>query len=189
MGDVTKSKSNNIISPNGNSLAVFVDGETGVMKVKDVRGNVQNLADYISTNDNSSYLYAITKETQSVAEIPNSSKIFFKTLYLNRNIDLINDDTIVFSQEGIYNFNLCLFSKSNSTTFYVEMLSGEDVISWSQKQYYFVTNPNTFVYNITLSVNKNDVFSFKISSDTSNSELSNDSDSVPSSTLTINKIG
>lgn len=185
MGNVTKSKSNNITSPNGNSLAVFVDGETGVMKVKDVRGNVQNLTDYI----NSSYLYAISEETQSVAEVPNSSTISFNSLQLNKNIDLINDDTIVFSQEGIYNFNLSLFSMSNSRDFFVEMFSGEDVISWSQKQYYFSVSLNTFVYNITLSVNKDDFFSFKISSGASNAELNIYSDSVPSATLTINKIG
>jgi hypothetical protein len=44
---VTKSQQNNITSPNGNSLAVFVDGITGVMKVKDVNGNIQALSEYI----------------------------------------------------------------------------------------------------------------------------------------------
>lgn len=47
MGNVTKSQSQNIKSPEGNSLAVFVDGNDDVMKVKDVRGNVQDLSDYI----------------------------------------------------------------------------------------------------------------------------------------------
>jgi len=47
MGNVTKSSANNIKSPDGNSLAVFVDGDDDVMKVKDVRGNVQDLSDYI----------------------------------------------------------------------------------------------------------------------------------------------
>jgi hypothetical protein len=31
MGNVTKSQQNNITSPNGNSLAVFVEGTTGVI--------------------------------------------------------------------------------------------------------------------------------------------------------------
>jgi hypothetical protein len=31
MGNVTTSSQNNITSPNGNSLAVFVEGTTGVM--------------------------------------------------------------------------------------------------------------------------------------------------------------
>jgi hypothetical protein len=47
MGNVTKSQQNNITSPNGNSLAVFVEGTTGVMKVKDVMGNIQPLSDFV----------------------------------------------------------------------------------------------------------------------------------------------
>ena len=46
MGKVTTSGQNNITSPNGNSLAVFVDGITEVMKVKDVMGNIQPLSDF-----------------------------------------------------------------------------------------------------------------------------------------------
>ena len=46
MGKVTTSSQNNITSPNGNSLAVFVEGTTGVMKVKDVMGNIQPLSDF-----------------------------------------------------------------------------------------------------------------------------------------------
>lgn len=46
MGKVTTSGQNNITSPNGNSLAVFVDGVTEVMKVKDVMGNIQPLSDF-----------------------------------------------------------------------------------------------------------------------------------------------
>ena len=47
MGNVTKSQQNNITSPNGNSLAVFVDGITGEMKVKDVLGNIQLLSEFV----------------------------------------------------------------------------------------------------------------------------------------------
>ena len=46
MAKVTTSGQNNITSPNGNSLAVFVDGVTEVMKVKDVMGNIQPLSDF-----------------------------------------------------------------------------------------------------------------------------------------------
>jgi hypothetical protein len=47
MGNVTRSQQNNITSPNGNSLAVFVEGTTGEIKVKDVMGNIQPLSDFI----------------------------------------------------------------------------------------------------------------------------------------------
>jgi hypothetical protein len=47
MGNVTKSGSSNITSPMGNSLAVFVDGSDSQLKLKDVRGNIQKLTDYL----------------------------------------------------------------------------------------------------------------------------------------------
>jgi hypothetical protein len=55
MGNVTKSGTSNITSPNGNSLAVFVDGKDNALKLKDILGNIQSLKDflpqmYISTN-------------------------------------------------------------------------------------------------------------------------------------------
>jgi hypothetical protein len=52
MGNVTRSNQNNIVSPNGNSLALFVDSLTEEIKVKDIMGNIQLLSDF----------YAIEKE-------------------------------------------------------------------------------------------------------------------------------
>ena len=57
MGNVTKSQQNNITSPNGNSLAVFVDGITGVMKVKDIMGNIQPLSDFVAGLGTSPFEY------------------------------------------------------------------------------------------------------------------------------------
>jgi hypothetical protein len=37
MGNVTRSNQNNIVSPNGNSLALFVDSLTEEIKVKDIK--------------------------------------------------------------------------------------------------------------------------------------------------------
>jgi hypothetical protein len=53
MGNVTKSSANNIKSPDGNSLAIFVDGDDNTIKVKDVRGNVQDLSDYVNPSSQS----------------------------------------------------------------------------------------------------------------------------------------
>ena len=47
MGSVTKSQKQNIKSPDGNSLALFVDGNDGDLKLKDVRGNVQKITEYL----------------------------------------------------------------------------------------------------------------------------------------------
>ena len=57
MGNVTRSQPNNITSPNGNSLAVFVEGTTGEMKVKDVNGNIQPLSDFVSGGGTSPFEY------------------------------------------------------------------------------------------------------------------------------------
>ena len=46
---VTKSNINNITSPDGNSLAVFVDGLTGVVLLKDVNGQTEPLSNYVGT--------------------------------------------------------------------------------------------------------------------------------------------
>lgn len=46
MTSVTKSNKNNISSPNGNSLAVFVDAIDDKLKLKDINGKVQEASDY-----------------------------------------------------------------------------------------------------------------------------------------------
>lgn len=48
MGNVNKSQANNILSPNGNSLAIYVDSLTNELKVKDIVGNVQLLSDFFA---------------------------------------------------------------------------------------------------------------------------------------------
>ena len=45
---ITVSNRNDIVSPDGNSLAVFKDSITGNIFVKDINGNVQNV-DFTST--------------------------------------------------------------------------------------------------------------------------------------------
>ena len=44
---VTKSQANNITSPSGNSLAVFIDGVTGVMLLKDINGQTEPILNYV----------------------------------------------------------------------------------------------------------------------------------------------
>jgi hypothetical protein len=45
---INKSQPQNISSPNGNSLAVFVDGITGVLTLKDVYGATEPLQNYVT---------------------------------------------------------------------------------------------------------------------------------------------
>jgi hypothetical protein len=45
---VTVSQPQNITSPDGNSLAVFIDGVTGVITLKDINGKTEPLSNYIN---------------------------------------------------------------------------------------------------------------------------------------------
>jgi hypothetical protein len=54
MGNLTTSNAESIFSPEGNSLGLFIDADT-VMKVKDVRGQVAPLSDYINFGSNFKY--------------------------------------------------------------------------------------------------------------------------------------
>ena len=44
---VTSSQAQNITSPSGNSLAVFIDGVTGIMMLKDINGRTEPLSNYV----------------------------------------------------------------------------------------------------------------------------------------------
>ncbi len=188
MGKLTTSKANNITSPNGNSLAVFIEGETNVMKLKDVRGNVEDLDNYVN-NTNIAYLYAISKETQTIPEAPDLLKISFNTLELNKNINLIDNEKIVFTEKGVYNFNLSFQAESSSpTNLSVFMLDNQDLIFWSTKIFYCDTKQDNYSYNITLNISGNESLSFGISSSFGINDLSS-TQNIPSATLTINKIG
>ena len=44
---ITSSQAQNISSPSGNSLAVFIDGVTGIMMLKDVNGKTEPLSNYV----------------------------------------------------------------------------------------------------------------------------------------------
>ena len=57
MGNVTKSQAQNILSPNGNSLAVYIDGVSGIISLKDVQGNTEPLSNYIASGDTSPFEY------------------------------------------------------------------------------------------------------------------------------------
>jgi len=45
---LTVSESFSVQSPNGNSLAIFIEAQSGEIKLKDVNGKVEDLTDYIS---------------------------------------------------------------------------------------------------------------------------------------------
>ena len=191
MGNVTRSQSQNIKSPDGNSLAVFVDGTDDVMKVKDVRGNVQDISDF--TGSESSYLYAYSDELQQLNIVENI--VTFNNLQLNKNINLTNENTITFNKKGVYNFNLSLQLNDSTGNFefaIVNILNNEQPINYSSKEYYiFGENSVKYAisYNITLNIVGNENLKFNIAPNIDSTNLSPSPNTIPSATLTINKIG
>jgi len=74
--NVTQSQSPNISSPNGNSLAVFVDGITGALTLKDINGVTQPVQDYISGGGGGTSVYAGDSPTTVIVQnIPSGTDI------------------------------------------------------------------------------------------------------------------
>lgn len=57
---VTKAQSQNISSPDGNSLAVFIDGVTNLLMVKDIYGVTQSFGEI------SDFIEVIERDRKSV---------------------------------------------------------------------------------------------------------------------------
>jgi len=51
------SQTQNITSPNGNSLAVYIDGVTGILTLKDIYGKIEPLSNYLASGTYSPYRY------------------------------------------------------------------------------------------------------------------------------------
>jgi hypothetical protein len=107
MGNVTKSQQNNITSPNGNSLAIFVDGITGVMKVKDVLGNIQPLSDFISIPVlYSATFFDTTLQTNGGATTAN--QVLINSTQNSSGFTLNSNSSVTILNTGIYFFSCSL---------------------------------------------------------------------------------
>jgi hypothetical protein len=136
MGKVTLSGQNNVTSPNGNSLALFVDGATGVMKVKDIMGNVQPLSDFIPAIKYGSFFSTVT---QSAITINTPIAMTFNTEYFSSGVSVVSNSQITVDTDGIYNLQFSAQLDRIST-------SGVDKIDiWFRTQGVDVPNTNTSV--------------------------------------------
>jgi hypothetical protein len=201
MGNVTKSSANNIKSPDGNSLAVFVDGDDDVIKVKDVRGNVQDLSDYIDippTPPTTDYIYLYAQSRQDQFFNATNNIILSFDGFVRNGITITDDTQIIFSEAGIYNFNLSLQLNNKDASLRqvnIWMQNLDNNISDSNKIYKL--NPDDFIlfnYNITLELDGTEQLYFFGFTESSNVQLSATPGTFgkpdsPSATLTINKIG
>jgi hypothetical protein len=143
MGIVTRSEQNNITSPNGNSLAVFVEGGTGAMKVKDVLGNIQPITDFLPISKYGSFFSTVT---QSAITINTPIAMTFNTEYFSSGVSVLSNSQITVDTDGIYNLQFSAQLDRISTT-------GVDVINiWFRKQGLDIPNTNT---SVTISGNAN----------------------------------
>ena len=67
MGNLGFSGRNNVTSPNGNSLAIFLDGQTGELQLKDIMGNIQPLNDFLVTEQEFNPLFTDASGTTTGA--------------------------------------------------------------------------------------------------------------------------
>jgi hypothetical protein len=136
MGNVTRSQANNILSPNGNSLALFVEGTTGIITVKDVMGVTQPLSDFLPTSTFGSFCSTIT---QSAITINTPIAMTFNTEYFSSGVSVLSNSQITVDTDGIYNLQFSAQLDRVST-------SGVDKIDiWFRTQGVDVPNTNTSV--------------------------------------------
>jgi hypothetical protein len=139
---VTKSQINNITSPNGNSLAVFIESTTGIMYLKDVNGNIEPITNYIPKIYGS--FFDTTTQTALGNNQPTAMK--YNSIDIENGVSIVNDSQITVSQNGVYNIQ---FSAQ------VDRVLGSGLVEidiWLRKNGLDVANSDT---KVTLSGNAN----------------------------------
>jgi hypothetical protein len=143
MTALSKSQPNNITSPNGNSLAVYVDGDTGVLMLKDIYGKIQPLANYL-TKVYGSFNSNVT-QTASQINTPKAMN-FENTDSFSSGASIVSNSRITVAEAGVYNLQ---FSAQLDRV----VGTGTDFINiWIRIQSIDVPNTNTVV---TISGNAN----------------------------------
>jgi hypothetical protein len=139
MGKVTKSQTNNITSPSGNALAIFIDAETDVMFIKDVNGNTEPISNYLPSKIYGSF-YDTTTQTALGNNTP--TPIQYNSTYIVNGVSIVNNSEITVSNSGLYNIQ---FSAQ------IDRVSGSGVVTidiWFRKNGLDIANSAT---KITLS--------------------------------------
>lgn len=127
MANVTRSGQNNIISPNGNSLALFVDGVTEEMKVKDIMGNIETLSDYIPTIIVQTGNYGLFSQTSN--STPITSTIVESDL-LGTGVGTLSVPANGFSVGDSFSANISgLMSAKNNDSITIRIKSGSVILA------------------------------------------------------------
>lgn len=138
---VTKSSSNNIFSPNGNSLAVFVDTETEMLTLKDINGITEPFSNYLSR-----FGSFYDRTTQTALEIDTPTPMKYTTTDISNGVSIQDETKIVVENKGYYNIQ---FSAQ------LDRVAGSGVAGieiWFRKNGVDIPNSNT---RVTMSGNIN----------------------------------
>jgi hypothetical protein len=144
MANLTKSNPQSIFTPDGNSLAVFIDSD-GLMKFKDVLGNIALLSEFTPLLKYGSFF---STETQSATTINTPKAMTLNETDISNGVSFskINNSQISVSISGTYDLQ---FSAQIDRV----VGTGTDVIDiWLRKQGVDVPNTNT---KITIAGNVN----------------------------------
>jgi len=97
---LTKSKAANIFTPEGNSLAVFIDIDDGQLKLKDVFGDV---SPFPSSQQNSYYSAFSSSVTQTIGANVEKAITVNTTDVTPNGIELIGNSEFKVLNNGVYN--------------------------------------------------------------------------------------
>lgn len=145
MTHLTRSLPQNITSPDGNSLALYIDEPSGRMYLKDINGVIQPLSDYISAILPIILPSGAFYSTQAQPSVPNTeTPVTFNGQYFSDGITLQNNSEFVIPESGTYDFHSNVqLSKSQGGTIEVIYL------------YYRVNNQNVPYTTVAVSLQGN----------------------------------
>lgn len=146
MGNLTVSQPTNIRTPDGNSLAVFIDGVTGVLSLKDAIGNVQTLENTLYPNLYIGSFFSTQTQNATIINTPKAMTLN-NTDAFSSGISVASNSQITVNSSGIYNLQFSAQIDRVSGT-------GLDVLDiWYRVQGVDAPNSNT---KITIAGNVNE---------------------------------
>jgi hypothetical protein len=135
MTNLTTSNPQSIFTPDGNSLAIFIDAD-GIMKIKDVNGQIGLLNDYINFGSNFKYGSFYSTVNQSAVAINTPKVMTLNTTDISNGVSIVANSQITVNTSGIYNLQFSAQIDRVSGT-------GNDIIDiWLRKQGVDVSNTN-----------------------------------------------
>jgi len=194
---LTKSLASSIFSPEGNSLAVFIDVTDNVMKVKDVFGNISVFPDVVSKTFYAAFSSSIT---QTIGANVEKAITVNTTDVVSNGIDLVGNSEFKVLNDGVYNFAISAQVRhtagGTSTTSWWFKVNGQNVSNSATDMRLQGNNAEEVFYvNIFLDLNANDKVQIFWSSTDAASQLyaigirtSPTRPAVPSVIITINSV-